>query len=805
MSTACYHCGLPNPDQRHQLQLDDQAVTFCCVGCKAAAQTIIDSGLGDYYRFHNPDQTPAAPPLNQREAETLALYDRPDVQADFVHYSDDADCQATLMVDGVSCAACSWLIEKRLRQLPGIKSAHFNQSNHRCQVQWDAESIPLSRIFSTLFALGYRAHPYKADEEEAWRQRTSRRYILRLGIAGIGMMQAMMNAVAIYSGNIELLHEQWLRWASLMLTVPVVLIAAGPFVTSAWRGLKAGQLNMDLSVSLAIWGAFIASVLATVTASGEVYFESVNMFTFFLVLGRFLEFRARTSVHASGNALLQHLPPTCLKWTGSGFERIAVRDLEQGDRIQVLAGELCPVDGRIVAGATEFDESRLTGEFHPRPRAQGDLVMAGTLNQSQPVEIEVTHRVKDSSVTSLVQLLERAASEKPRIAELADKGSRHFVWSTLIITGLIGAIWLAVEPERAFWVVISVLVVTCPCALSLATPTALAQATTTLRQWGLVITRGHTLGHLAEITDLAFDKTGTLTEGRYQLVSTQLTPQAKALGLDENAVRALACTLESASEHPLAQAFKEATAAVTQAPSNLILGEVTLHPGAGLSAEDNQGELYRIGTAVFTGATDSEQPEAGEQTIWLSRSDQILARFSVKDEIRSTAASALQELAGLGIRCHVLTGDPNPTRARTFESLPLDGEYQYGLSAEAKLDWVQRQEQKGARVAVVGDGINDAPVLAGATVSVAMVSGTDLAKQAADALLLNGNLRTLPAAVRIARKNRRIIRQNLSWALLYNALALPLAAMGWVTPWQAAIGMSLSSLLVVGNALRLRK
>lgn len=805
MTQSCYHCGLPNPNERYQLQLGDRQVTFCCIGCQAAAQTIIDNGLGDYYRFHNPDQTPAAPPLNPREAETLALYDRPDVQADFVHNTEGSDCQATLMVDGISCAACSWLIEKRLRQLPGIKSAHFNQTNHRCQVEWDAESVPLSRIFSTLFALGYRAHPYKADEEEAWRQRTSRRYILRLGIAGIGMMQAMMNAVALYSGNIELQHEQWLRWASLFLTLPVVLIAAGPFVTSAWRGLRAGQLNMDLSVSLAIWGAFIASVLATVTASGEVYFESVNMFTFFLVLGRFLEFRARTSVHASGNALLQHLPPTCMKWTGEAFERMAVRDLQQGDRIQVLAGELCPVDGRVVAGSSEFDESRLTGEFQPRQRAMGDAVMAGTLNQSQPVEIEVTHTVKDSSVNSLVQLLERAASEKPRIAELADRGSRHFVWSTLIITALIGAIWLAVEPERAFWVVISVLVVTCPCALSLATPTALAQATTTLRQWGLVITRGHTLGHLAEITDLAFDKTGTLTEGRYRLESTQLTPKAKALGLDEPALLALANALESASEHPLAAAFQEASRATGCAPTRVKLSAIQLHPGAGLSAQDDEGALYRIGTAEFTEATANVGPEAGEQFIWLSRNDDQLACFSVRDEIRSTAASALTELENLGIRCHILTGDPNPARARAFDALPLGGEYCHGLSAEAKLDWVQQREHSGARVAVVGDGINDAPVLAGATVSVAMVSGTDLAKQAADALLLNGNLRTLPAAIRLARKNRRIIRQNLSWALLYNALALPLAAMGWVSPWQAAIGMSLSSLLVVGNALRLRK
>lgn len=800
MTDTCFHCGLPAFDDRFQLTVGETPRTFCCVGCLAAAQTILDNGLSEYYRFHDPDQTPASPPVNDRDRERLVLYDREDVQADFVRRDSEAGRSATLMIEGVSCAACSWLIEKRLRQLPGVEQALFNQTNHRLTVHWNADVVRLSDLFIALHALGYRAQPFKADAEAALRQKTARHYLLRLGVAGIGMMQAMMNAVALYSGSIETQYEHWLRWTSLVLTLPVVIVAAGPFFTAAWRSLKARHLSMDVSVSIAILGAFIASVWATVMRSGEVYYESVNMFTFFLVLGRYLEFRARSSVHASGNALLQHLPPTCLKRIGDTFERTAVRDLAVGNRVQVLAGELCPTDGTVVEGHSLFDESRLTGEFEPRDKSVGDSVLAGTLNQTQPVELEVTRLGADSSASSLVQLLERAASEKPRIAELADRGSRHFVLSTLIITALIGLAWWWFAPERAFWVVISVLVVTCPCALSLATPTALAQATHSLRRHGLVITRGHTLDRLAEITDLAFDKTGTLTEGRYRLVEVTPLSGADRMGLDQTNLTQLGAALEASSEHPIAQAFHAAITPGTRLPEFEALEQ---HASAGIQGRHDNA-IYRLGTAEFALGQADDSSEDRRQRIWLSCDGEGLAVFSLNDDIRSTARSALDELERLGLRCHVLTGDPSRDRDPRLATLPLGGEYHSGLSAQAKLHWVKEQQHDGRLVAMVGDGINDAPVLAGAPVSIAMSSGTDLAKQASDALLLNENLRVLALAVRAARKTRRVIRQNLVWALIYNGLALPLAAAGWVAPWQAAIGMSVSSLLVVGNALRLR-
>lgn len=796
MTQACFHCGLPAFDERFQLEVSGDAKVFCCVGCLAAAQTIIDSGLGEYYRFHDPDQTPAAPPVNERDREQLALYDRDDVQADFVRQLDSGQYEATLMIDGVSCAACSWLIEKRLQQHSGV-SARFNQTTHRLLLRWQAKEVALSSLFIALHSLGYRAQPYQADAEEALRQRTGRRYLLRLGVAGIGMMQAMMNAVALYSGSIEATYIHWLRWTSLLITLPVVIIGAGPFFTAAWRSLRARSLSMDVSVALAIGGAFGASVWATLTRQGEVYFESVSMFTFFLVLGRFLEFRARTSVHASSNALARQLPPTCRVRQGDDFEQKAVRDLVVGDRIQVRAGELCPVDGRVISGASDFDEARLTGEVTPQSKAAGDAVMAGTTNLSQALEIEVERLAIDSSASALAQLLEQAASEKPRLAELADSGARHFVLTTLVITALIALVWLSIEPERAFWIVISVLVVTCPCALSLATPTVLAQATQSLAKAGLIVTRGHTLERLAEITDLAFDKTGTLTEGRFRLLHTEIQPECQRSAHD---LVALAAALEADSDHPLARAF-QAAALGTQLPQ---LFERRLHPSEGVSGRDASGD-YRLGTAAF--ALDSAPAEMTELpgTLWLSHNGVALAQFQLADDIRATAAAAIQQLTDLGLRCHILTGDPNPTADARLSALSLNGQYRSALSPADKLNWLHQYQDSGHQLAVVGDGINDAPVLAGAPVSIALASGTDLAKQASDALLLNDQLTVLASAVRAARKTRRIIRQNLLWALVYNGVALPLAAFGWVTPWQAAIGMSASSLLVVLNALRLRQ
>ncbi len=794
-SKHCYHCGLPNPRKPLTLEIEGKTEEFCCTGCKSAAETIIASGLGEYYRFHQPDQQPVDVELSDKQLQTLLIYDRDDVQAEFVS-SNGSTHSAILIIEGISCSACTWLIEKRLMQLEGVTQALVNAGTHRLSIEWDGSKTNLSDIFKALYLIGYRASPFLPDQEEQVRLRTQRHFILRLGVAGIGMMQAMMNAVALYSGDINHTHEIWLWWTSLFLTLPVILISAWPFFTAAYHSIRGHQLSMDVSVSIAILSAFFASVLATFTGKGEVFYESVNMFTFFLVLSRFLEFRARTMAGTQGNAITGSLPQTCTRIVNGASQEISVRDLDKGETIQLLPGETCPVDGILTLGESKFDESSITGEFKGAIKSLGDPVYAGTINRDRAVNITVSEMGHANSFNLLQNLVERASSEKPRIAELADRGSKQFIWTTLIISLVIGLTWLAVDPSRAFWIVISVLVVTCPCALSLATPTALAQATAKLKRDGFVITRGYVLEKLSELEELAFDKTGTLTEGRFLIRDVIVSPQ---YSYTIPQVIDICSQLESHSEHAIATAFKTHGNTID---TNVDIDDRKSHPGLGVMGQSKLG-YWKLGSSTFTlkNATNLNTDE--DTYLYLTLNDNLVASITLSDRLRSTSEIVLANLKKLGINTHVLTGDSNPHMRTELQSAGVTGEINIGMQAEEKLNWVNKRTNRN--IAVVGDGINDAPVLAGAPLSIAMLNATDLTKTQADVLLLNNNLNTIAQAIIVAKKTKKIIRQNLIWALIYNAVALPIASLGWVAPWQAAIGMSFSSLLVVGNALRLRR
>lgn len=791
-SDKCFHCGLDNPKKPLTLIVDGQTKSFCCFGCQNAAQTIFDSGLGEYYRFHQPDQQPADTMLSDRQRQVFQSYDRDEYQKTFVEYGGNDERSAILIIDGISCSACTWLIEKRMQQLPGMLQASVNAGTHRLVMTWDNKTLKLSQIMAALFLIGYKASPFVAEEEERLRMKTQRQYIFRLGVAGIGMMQAMMNTVALYSGDINSTHEQWLWWTSLFLTLPVILISASPFFKSAWFSIKARQLNMDVSVSLAILSAFIASVYATITGSGEVFYESVNMFTFFLVLSRFLEFRARSFAHIQGNKLVGTLPQTCQKIVDNKTSEVMINSLEMGDVIRLQVGDICPVDGQVVSGTTEFDESSFTGEFKGIKKTVGDSVLAGTTNHKQPIQVRVLKSGAENSYHLLNNLIERSNSEKPKLAELADRGSRQFIWSTLIISFLIGIAWLLIDADRAFWVVISVLVVTCPCALSLATPTAFAQATANLKKRGFIITRGYVLDRLASLNAIAFDKTGTLTEGQFSVESiTQLSNKTYS----DNQLLQICRALEAGNKHPIASAFISY--------GGLDATDITdCQTRIGLGVEGRYlGQHWRLGSADYTGTKPSDI-EFGT-LVYLSADDTPIAKIHLTDRVRSSASVMLKALKNEAITTHVLTGDSNLKPEQELRELGLSGQYQAGRKPEDKVSWLERQEDE--RIAVVGDGANDAPLLARAYLSIAMLEATDLTKTQADVLLVTNNLQVINEAIAVAKRTQRIIRQNLFWALAYNGIALPVAGFGLVSPWQAAIGMSVSSLIVVGNAFRLRK
>jgi len=552
---------------------------------------------------------------------------------------------------------------------------------------------------------------------------------------------------------------------------------------------------MDVPVSLAIGVAFAASAWATITNSGEVYFDSVSMFTFFLLFGRYLEMRARHRIGRSGNALNTLIPTSTTRLNrkeGQDQEEVVLtRELKEGDLLLIKPGHTLPADGIILEGQSSLNESALTGEYMPVSKSAGDRVLAGTMNVESPLKIQVEKTGQNARVANIVHLLDRAFSERPKTAEITNKVAHWFVLGVLLSTCGVGLYWWLHSPEDAFWIVLSVLVVTCPCALSLATPTALTTSTNALREQGILVTRGHVVESLAQATRIVFDKTGTLTEGRLILAETRLLDSA----LDDETVLKLAAALERTSEHPIARAFDEYR-------GFYMAEEVQSVPGQGLSGII-LGDRYRIGTPAF--ATDKQQsPELPDDGQWLLLSKNLkpIAWFSIGDRIRPAAKDAIRALKTQGLKVDLLSGDQSGAVNSVARATGITN-IRSGASPEDKLSYIRQLQEQGERIIMVGDGVNDIPVLAGADISIAMGNATDLAKTSADAILMSGQLQRIADGIALTRKTRMIIRQNLVWAAGYNLTALPLAAAGIIPPYLAAIGMSASSLIVVLNALRL--
>ncbi|WP_339447740.1 heavy metal translocating P-type ATPase [Pseudomonas sp. EA_5y_Pfl2_R50] len=792
----CYHCALPVPSgSRFTAVVLGEPREFCCPGCQAVAEAIVAGGLESYYQ-HRSEASANPEALPVQLTDELALYDRADVQQPFVRHQGDL-AETTLLMEGISCAACGWLIEKHLRTLPAVAEARLNLSNHRLHVSWADAQLPLSQILAELRHIGYAAHPYQADRASEQLASENRLALRQLGVAGLLWFQAMMATMATWPEfNIDLSPELHtiLRWVALFLTTPIVFYSCAPFFKGAMRDLRTRHLTMDVSVSLAIGSAYIAGIWTSITGVGELYFDAVGMFALFLLAGRYLERRARERTAAATAQLVNLLPASCLRLDASGqSERILLSELRLGDRVLVQPGAVLPADGTILDGQSSVDESLLTGEYLPQPRTQGDAVTAGTLNVEGALTVEVHALGQDTRLSAIVRLLDRAQAEKPRLAEIADRAAQWFLLLSLIAAAAIGLLWWELDASRAFWIVLAMLVATCPCALSLATPTALTAATGTLHKLGLLLTRGHVLEGLNQIDTVIFDKTGTLTEGR--LVLRSIRPLGSR---DSDQCLSLAAALENRSEHPIARAFGRAPLAAEEVHST---------PGLGLDGVVG-GQRLRIGEAAFvcelSGAAVPAMPNEAGQWLLLGDTHGPLAWFVLDDRLRDDAPALLAACKARGWRTLLLSGDSSPMVASVAAELGID-EARGGLRPDDKLQVLQQLHKEGRKVLMLGDGVNDVPVLAAADISVAMGSATDLAKTSADAVLLSNRLDALVQAFTLARRTRRVIIENLLWAALYNGLMLPFAALGWITPVWAAVGMSISSLTVVLNALRLTR
>lgn len=787
---TCFHCGLP-ADDTITAEIEGQNCQFCCYGCLAVAQAIHAGGLDGYYRFRD---RPGVKPVQQQE--DYHGYDLPEVQAEFVSVDAEGRKTARLNVQGISCAACAWLIEKHLSHCEGVESVRVNATNRTCLLRWDDRQQPLSALLNEFQYIGYRPHPDRQEAGQSTRRKESQWALMRLGVAGIGMMQVGMVAVALYAGDLQGIERHWeifLRWVSLVIATPVVLFSAQPFFKSAIRSLRARHLTMDVSVSLAIGLAYAASVWATLTHTGDVYFDSVSMFTFFLLLGRYLEMRARHSSAFASESLQHLLPFTATRIDGQQRTSVPLASLQAGMRVWVDAGAVIPADGKLVSGFARVDESLLTGEAEPQQKSTGSTLVAGTLNSDTGFEMVITEIGAKTQLAAIERLVTEAALDKPRQVAIADRVAGWFVAAVLLIALLVAAVWWQLDSSKALWVTLSVLVVTCPCALSLAMPAVLTAGINRARKMGLLISGAQTMELLSTVSMVVFDKTGTLTHGKMQL--KEVVPLGDIDDID--AMLDILAALERHSRHPIARAFKDRQPVVDAEAVTVVAGE-------GIQGRVD-GHNYRFGRLDFAMRSPLEPPSTAG--LWQLLSKEHEGRFlpvawvGFMDELRASAKPAIQALKQHGVEVALLSGDREAPVADIANYLGIT-RYRGLARPKDKLNWLQEQQAKGYTVLMVGDGINDVPVLSAADVSMAMGSATRLAQSKADSILLSGNLAVASKAITLSLRVQKIVRQNLSWALLYNAVALPVAIAGWVPPWLAAIGMSASSLIVVLNAMR---
>lgn len=802
---SCFHCQLPIPaGADYRLEIDGKSRPMCCPACVAAAQLIVANDLTHYYEYRDvcdikdlelkPRKAQSA---SQREFEAWA---QPEYQAKYTRQIDDF-VEAELIVSGVRCAACVWLLEKYLSSIDGVKSVNVNFASHRCYVSFDPKEVKLEQIFSTIFELGYQPYPYVASVEEALYQQERRSMLKAIGVSAIAIMQVMMFTIGLYAGafeGIEPVFEKLLQWSSLIVITPVVLYSARMFYVSAWRDFKNNKAGMDLPVSLAIIAAYVASLVNTVWLEGEVYFESVAMFVFFLLTSRFIELNARRQQAASTNELVSVFPDYALLVDGQGTQTVLLSALKPGDIVLVENGAVIPTDGNIVQGQTQIDESAFSGESLPLRKAVGDSVFAGSVNVQNPFELKVTSVPENSLLSNMVRLTERAATDKPPMAMLADKVAGYFVMIVLACALSAWVYWEFTEPSLALGVVLAVLVVSCPCALSLATPVALSVGNKALLINGLMPTTGRLLGGLAQIDTVLFDKTGTLTDGKLDL--WQIIALAD---VSEDRLLHYASQLEQGVNHPLAKVLQEKALESESTAQAIEFEQLNVIQGGGVEGY-YRGHLYRLGNAEYAGVDEQTAKAQVENAInvFLVEQGKPIGLFVFKDSPRADAAKAVAQLKAMGLSIHLVSGDGEQNCANIAKALEIES-HRSGMKPEDKIDYLKALSRQSHKILMVGDGINDAAALKQAHVSIAIHDACEFVQAKTDGVMLGARLTQIVKAIDIAHRSKSIIKQNIGWALAYNLSALPLAAAGLIPPWLAALGMSLSSLIVLMNSWRI--
>lgn len=801
---VCYHCGLPVPrNSAYGVEILGEYRAVCCPGCEAVARAIVNGGYESFY-----DKRTAASPNPEIEApRDLDQYDSPEVLERFVREVDEGNSEATLTVSGINCGACLWLIESSVSRQPGLRSVSVNYTTRRALVRWDPRETSLKTVLMAFRDIGFDANPYEYRAAAVALQRDRDSQLRRIGISGVLGMQIMMIAVALYFGRssgIAENYERFFEWVSMLLVLPIVFYCAQPFFAGAWRGVKFRQATIDIPVTLGIAVAFFASSIATLTGSGDTYFEAIAMFVFLLLATRYFELTARERGLDAVSHIQNRMSGTANRVEeGGGIGRVPVARLEAGNTVIVGVGDSFPVDGVVLEGETRVDESIVSGESVPVVREQGSEVLGGSLNLSAPVKIRVLRTHDESTINVIARLAEQAQSSKPAVVRLVDRIATAFVAGLVVISALVALYCWVYAPERLIPTVIAVLVIACPCALSLATPAALSASVGSLTRRGIVLLNPDSLEKLIGVDHVVFDKTGTLTRGSLELVDIK-TPG----GMQQDTALAVANALEVASSsHPVARAL----AGQSRESGQAVAYDLEYTAGSGVSGNVS-GRRYNLGSRHFVrrgilalrdGNTEAAHTENHPgPVIYLADESGIQARFLFADELRAGANELVAELRDRGMSVSVLSGDRHEVVENIAAALGIE-DHHAQMSPGDKLDVLAGYQSDGDLVMALGDGVNDAPLLSSAAVGVAMGTGADLARTTGDVVLINSRLSDVSLLLDQARQTRKVVLQNFTWAIGYNILALPLGVLGLVPPWVAVIGMSLSSLIVVLNALRL--
>ena len=758
--------------------------------------------------------------------EVLAAVDEPEEVARFTRWQSDAAGArigvSSFQLSGMHCAACAGIIEQAVAGLEGVHEVRVSASAQRATVHWDPARTRPSQLIQAVRRAGYEAAPDAAVAARELRRQEHRHTLWRLFVSGFLAMQVMMMATPSYvaaPGELSDDLRQLLNWGSWILSVPVLWFAGMPFLRGAWFSLRSRRMGMDVPVALGLLVTFIASTASTFDPAGpfgpEVYFDSLTMFLAFLWLGRFLEMRSRHRAAERLESTAASMPQTAWRVSGDGTtEQLSVHRLQVGDRLRVPRGGVVPADGELLGDGADVSEALITGESAAVTRRRGEGLWAGSLNLGVPFDMQVARLGADTRHDAIVALMREALSSRPASVRLADRWAGPFLWAVLVLAALAGLAWWIIEPARALWVVVAVLIVTCPCALSLATPSTLVAAAGGLARRGVLLRRLDTLEAMSGVQQVFLDKTGTLTEDRLELRDVHLLDLA-VVATEREALE-IAASLAAWSAHPLSRALVQALAleharGAQQLPRDAeasVWTGLQETPGAGLQALDAQGRAWRLGSPAWALRGGDAGTSAlgglragGQHGVVLSCQGRSVAAFGFEEFMRGGAQDAVLSLRRAGLRLSLLSGDSRVRVQALAERLGLQA-CEAGLSPEDKLSMLKQAQAAGLSSAMVGDGLNDAPVLAAADVSVAMGHGALAAREGADAVIVSGRLDALADFHRTARRTMGIVRQNLSWAVAYNAICIPLALVGWMPPWAAGLGMAGSSLLVMLNAQR---